>query len=90
MEDEDISDGEEDLEQTIDETVDTLTNKAASGTAQYSALCDDLDDILTESNIKPSEIGIPNPDCYLNATSTATLLSPAPLPHYGGRHRGRR
>ncbi|KAF8161385.1 hypothetical protein B0H34DRAFT_796185 [Crassisporium funariophilum] len=43
----------------VTEDVDIATKLAAADTARYAALCSDLDEILTESGLVASEIGLP-------------------------------
>ena len=67
IEDEDSDDegdlASEDSENTSMDTnpqsIDEITKQAAADTARYSALSNDLDDILTESNLSATDIGTP-------------------------------
>ena len=69
-EDEDFEDEESDSEEDLADTnkttsatptVDEVTTLAASDSARYSALSNDLDDILAESNINACDIATPIP-----------------------------
>ncbi|KAJ3502810.1 hypothetical protein NLJ89_g8719 [Agrocybe chaxingu] len=44
-----------------DQTIDGVASQASSMTAEYSALCTDLDDIIEDAALTPSGIALPTP-----------------------------
>ncbi|KAF8162010.1 hypothetical protein BJ912DRAFT_935670 [Pholiota molesta] len=93
LEDDDNEGSEQDLggesqssSSAVTEDVNIATKLAATDTARYAALCGDLDEILTESGLVASEIGLPltpstpprSPTLHSNLNSLPSTIESAP------------